>query len=68
MKKIKRFWETQKNPLTLTENFVMEGQLMRVGKKKTKPKLYYFRLDTSDYLFYFKKETDFTPKGKIKLT
>jgi hypothetical protein len=40
---------------------------MRLGKKKLKPKTYYFRLDSGNTLYYFKKESENIPKGKINL-
>jgi hypothetical protein len=45
----------------------MVGELVRLGKKKMKPKVYYFKLDTHNRLYYFRKSADQTPKGILDM-
>lgn len=53
--KQKNFWTKHKKPLLNTDIIVLEGELMRVSKKNSKPKLYYYRLTNDNALYYFKK-------------
>ena len=65
-KKVKKLWEKTKKTIT-TNEFRIEGDLMRLGKKNMKPKIYHFKLDFENILYYFKKATDKIPKGSMQL-
>lgn len=65
-KKVKKLWEKDKKPIS-THEFRIQGDLMRLGKKNMKPKMYHFKLDINNRLSYFKKPADKIPKGFLDL-